>query len=116
VPADSVDRISEISTMLLQIVAAYILMDALYMIFSGVLKGAGDTRFLMLAVGASSLIFLVLPVYFGITRYHMTIKGAWLCVLMFIGILFLLSAGRYRTGKWQKMLVIEREAVDKGEA
>ena len=116
VPAGSVAEISEISIGLLRIVAAYILMDALYMIFSGALKGAGDTRFLMLSVGVSSFTFLVLPVYFGITRFHMGINGAWLCVLLFVGILFVLSAGRYRTGKWQRRLVIELEITSEREA
>ncbi len=106
----SIAAIIETGATLLKIISAYLFLDALYMIFSGVLKGAGDTRFLMWSVGISSLLFLVLPVYLGITRYSMGIHGAWLCVLLFIIVLFLLSAGRYRTGKWQKMLVIEKEA------
>lgn len=110
VPADSVAPITVLSVSLLRIVAAYLFMDALYMVFSGALKGAGDTRFLMASVGVSSLICMVLPVYLGITRYGMGIKGAWLCVLLFIGVLFLLAAGRYRQGKWQRMLVIEKTA------
>lgn len=106
----SIAAITETGTTLLRIISAYLFLDALYMVFSGVLKGAGDTRFLMWSVGISSLLFLVLPVYLGITRYSMGIGGAWMCVLLFIVVLFLLSGGRYRTGKWQKMLVIEKEA------
>lgn len=106
----SVTAITETSTILLRIIAAYLFLDALYMVFSGALKGAGDTRFLMLSVGLSSMLFLVLPVYFGITRFSMSITGAWLCVLLFVIVLFLLSAGRYSVGKWQKMLVIEKDA------
>lgn len=116
VDSATIGPITELSVTLLRIVAAYLIMDALYMTFSGALKGAGDTRFLMASVGVSSLFFLVLPVYFGITRYSMSIFGAWLCVLLFIGILFVLAAGRYRVGKWQKMLVIETEKDKKRNA
>lgn len=95
---------------ILRIVSAYLFFDALYMVFSGALKGAGDTRFLMLCVGIASLACLILPVGWGIASFGMGIHTAWLCVLLFVFVLFLLSAGRYRKGKWQKMFVIEDSA------
>ncbi|MFV0438342.1 MAG: MATE family efflux transporter [Desulfopila sp.] len=110
VPAESVEQITALCVDLLQVVAAYLFMDALYMIYSGALKGAGDTRFLMISVGITSLTVLVVPVYFGITRFGMGVIGAWLWVLVFVIVLFTLSAARYFGGKWQKMLVIEQEA------
>ena len=96
---------------LLRIVAIYLFMDALYMVFSGALKGAGDTRFLMYSVGLCSLLVFILPVYCGIRFLNMSLLAAWYCVLLFIMILFLLAAWRYRQGQWQKMLVIERDAL-----
>lgn len=106
---DSINAIMETGIQLLRIISAYLLLDALYMVFSGALKGAGDTRFLMISIGVSSLFCLILPVYFGISYFEMGVQAAWSCVLLFIIVLFLLSAGRYRTGKWKKMLVIEKE-------
>jgi len=103
------EAIMTIGAQLLMIISAYILLDAMYMVFSGALKGAGDTRFLMICVGCTSLLLFIIPVYVGITWFDMGIGGAWLCVLSFIIGLFFLSAGRYRIGKWQKMLVIEKE-------
>jgi len=111
--SESVVAIMTTGAALLKIISVYLLLDALYMVFSGVLKGAGDTRFIMVSVGVSSLVCLVLPVYFGITRFGMGVTGAWSCVLLFVVTLFLLSAGRYLTGKWQHMLVIERDARQK---
>lgn len=108
----SVAALTEMGKVLLHIIAAYLFLDALYMVFSGALKGAGDTRFLMLSVGISSMLFLVLPVYFGISRFSMNITEAWLCVLAFVVVLFLLSAGRYGVGKWQHMLVIEKDSAE----
>ncbi len=101
-------EIVKIGVGLLQIVSIYLLLDALYMVLSGVLRGAGDTRFMMWTIGFASLFILILPTYFGITYFGFTIKQAWYCVLAFIGALFLLVSFRYRQGKWKKMLVIER--------
>jgi MATE family multidrug resistance protein len=95
---------------LLKIVAAYLFFDALYMVFSGALRGAGDTRFMMLAIGMVSPFCLILPVYIGIEFFQISITAAWLWVLLFITVLFLLSALRYRHGIWKKMLVIEDES------
>ncbi len=95
---------------ILRIVSAYLFFDALYMVFSGALKGAGDTRFLMLSVAIAALLCLILPVSLGIAYFGMGIRTAWFCVLIFVFVLFLLSAGRYRRGRWQQMLVIEESA------
>ena len=95
---------------LLKIVSAYLFFDALYMVFSGALRGAGDTRFMMFAIGIVSPICLVLPVYFGIEYFQITITTAWLWVLLFITVLFSISSLRYRRGAWKKMLVIEDES------
>ena len=92
---------------LLKIVTCYLAMDALYMVFSGALKGAGDTRFLMWTVSLCSLVGFVLPVSVGIIHFHISAVSAWIWVLVYVIILFLLSGWRYRQGKWQQMLVIE---------
>ncbi len=99
---------------LLRVVAAYILLDALYMTFCAVLKGAGDTRFIMWSVGMVSFCAMLLPLYLGIEIFQWGIYFAWYCVLFYIALLFTLSAFRYRQGKWQKMLVVERRMKDEG--
>lgn len=97
----------EISINLLKIISAYLLFDSLYMIFSGALKGAGDTRFMMWSVALFSIIFLVIPCYLGIVVFKMGVYYAWSCILIFVISLFFLSCFRYYQGKWQDMLVIE---------
>ena len=97
---------------LLLIVAAYLFFDALYMVLSGALRGAGDTRFMMLAIALVSPFCLVLPVYFGIEYLQMSVVGAWLFVLFFVTTLFSLAGLRYRSGAWKKMLVIEERPED----
>jgi MATE family multidrug resistance protein len=101
-------QIIPLATSLLKVVAAYILLDALYMTFSAVLKGAGDTRFIMWCVATASLFAMLLPLYAGIEIFQWGIYFAWYCVLFYIALLFVLSAWRYRQGAWQQMLVVER--------
>lgn len=100
-------QILEMGVVLLRIVAAYLFFDALYMIFSGVLKGAGDTRFMMWSVGLASLFLMIAPVYIGISSFGFSVEQVWYCVLVYIFSLFLIVSFRYRQGKWQNMLVIE---------
>ncbi|MBU0680404.1 MAG: MATE family efflux transporter [Proteobacteria bacterium] len=116
IPADNLQgdyaQIMPLATNLLKVVAAYILLDALYMTFSAVLKGAGDTRFIMWCVGLASLFVMLLPLYAGIEIFKWGIYFSWYCVLFYVALLFVLSAFRYRQGKWQQMLVVEREVTN----
>ena len=99
--------IMEIGRSLLHIVAIYLFMDALYMSFVGVLRGAGDNRFVMWSIGVAGICFMIGPLYVGIHLLQMGVIYAWMCVLTFITSLFLLSFYRYRQGKWKHMLVTE---------
>ena len=94
---------------LLKIVAIYLFCDALYMIYTGALRGAGDTRFMMIAATLAAPFCLVLPVYIGIEYFSISITTAWYWILIFVGTLFLASCFRYRQGKWKRMLVIEEK-------
>lgn len=94
---------------LLKIVAIYLFCDVLYMIYTGALRGAGDTRFMMIAATLAAPFCLVLPVYIGIEHFDISITTAWGWILFFIGCLFVASWFRYRQGKWESMLVIEEK-------
>jgi multidrug resistance protein, MATE family len=91
----------EMGRSLLHIVAIYLFMDAMYMSFVGVLKGAEDTRFVMWSVGGAGLFIMTGPLYVGIQLLQMGVVYAWLCVPAFITSLFLLSFYRYRQGEWK---------------
>jgi MATE family multidrug resistance protein len=99
----------ELCRKLLHIVAAYILVDGLYMVFSGALRGAGDTRFMMAAIALISMSCFILPVFIGVQFFQITVITAWLWVIVFIVLLFFVSGLRFRSGLWKKMLVIEDE-------
>jgi len=101
-------RISEMAGRILGLVALYILFDLFYMLFAAVLKGAGDTRFLLLAISGATLACMILPLSLGIHFFNMGLFGAWSCVVGFVATLCFLISWRYAGGRWEKMLVIER--------
>ena len=99
-------QVMEKAVTIMRIMACYLFLDALYMIFAGVLKGAGDTRYLMCAILAASIFCFLVPLYIGIELLGMGVYFAWGCVLNFVFSLFLFTGLRYRRGKWQDMSVI----------
>ncbi len=101
-------EIMRLGVILLRVVAAYVCVDALYMVYSGVLKGAGDTKYLMLVIGSLSLVCMILPVTIGVLWFGRGLFFAWGCVVVFIVALFLMSWRRYLGGKWKTMRVIEQ--------
>ncbi len=98
---------------LLRFVAVYLLFDGFYVVYSGALRGAGDTRYMMTAAGITGLCIMILPVYIGVEFFAISATTAWLCVVAFIFILFCISFRRYRSGKWQQMSVIEEKQAAK---
>ncbi len=101
------DEILQMGSILLKIVAFYIFMDVFYMIFAAVLKGAGDTRFILIMIAGISVCCMLIPLFVGINYMGMGIYAAWGCIVLFISSLSLVTSLRYRAGKWEKMLVIE---------
>jgi MATE family multidrug resistance protein len=92
---------------LMRFVAAYNLFDAVVIIFVSVLRGAGDTRFVMavsicmasLLAGGTALMVL----YLGADVY-----GAWWFITVWVWALALVYFLRYRGGRWKSMRVIDQ--------
>jgi MATE family multidrug resistance protein len=102
--------IREAGIILLRFVAAYLFFDALYMVCIGVLKGAGDTRFIMWSIGLLSLAVMILPIYIGVEVFGAGLYYAWSCATFFVFCLFAASFWRYQQGRWKKVRVIEHAA------
>jgi len=104
--SDELIKISEITTILLKFVAIYSIFDVFNIIFSASIKGAGDTKFVMIFILTTALIILVIPVFFVIFIWNLGIFFAWGILTFYIFILGLGFYLRFKTGKWQKMSVI----------
>jgi MATE family, multidrug efflux pump len=105
---ESYQELLTMSSILLKFVAVYILFDVFYMSFTAALKGAGDTRFLLLLIFTATTFLMLIPLTVGINYLGMNIYMAWGCIVIFIGSLALVTSLRFRGGKWEKMLVIDQ--------
>jgi MATE family multidrug resistance protein len=102
-------EIMELGVILLRFVAVFCIFDALNLVFSGAMKGAGDTRFIMWTIAALSLGVMIAPVYIAVEIIGAGLYTAWTLATLYIcalGVAFML---RYRQGKWMKMRVIETQ-------
>jgi MATE family multidrug resistance protein len=55
---------------------------------------------------------MVLPTYVGVVHFGLGLYYAWACAVLFIFILAVVVALRYRQGRWKKMRVIEEAPGD----
>ena len=94
---------------LLCFVAIYSLLDTGTLIFSGALKGAGDTRFVMVVSVALNWFLMVVPSYFAIKLVKGTagLYLAWAGLMLYVGVLAVVFLFRFLGGKWKNMRVIE---------
>jgi MATE family multidrug resistance protein len=117
-PTASLEAVRAMTIHLMKFVAAYNLFDAAVIIFVSVLRGAGDTRFVMAtsicmsamlviatALGVSELQFNVLGRTFIL---NLNVYGCWTIITADVWLLALIYYFRYRLGKWKQMRVIDQ--------
>jgi len=93
---------------LMRFVAVYSLIDAVGMILFGALKGAGDSRYLMLSMGGAAILVMIVPTYAAVEWFGAGIYTAWTFLTAYVFALAGLMWLRYRGGKWRRMRVIEQ--------
>ena len=98
--------IYDMATRLLWFVAAYTLFDAIQLVFVCALKGAGDTRYIMLASLAMSTT-LAVSSWFAVSILRLSVYGCWTLVTAWILSMAAMYYLRYRAGHWRTMRVIE---------
>lgn len=94
----------------LRFVAFYCVFDALNVIYSGALRGAGDTKFIGWTIACLSAGLIALPVATSVIYFHVGLYTAWCFMSAYVCALALVFRWRYRQGHWKKMQVIEPEA------
>jgi MATE family multidrug resistance protein len=107
-------EIMDLGVILMRFVAVFCFFDALNLVFSGAIKGAGDTRFIMWTIGVLSLGVMITPMYVAVEILQGGLYTTWTLATFYIcalGIAFML---RYRQGKWKSMKVIEFQPVGAG--
>jgi MATE family multidrug resistance protein len=91
---------------LLLVVAFYSFFDGVFLVYSGVLKGAGDTKFVMFMAMFFSILVLTVPsVVLTLYRAQMVPRTglllAWGLCANYIVMLAFANLLRYRIGRWR---------------
>ena len=97
------------SVVLLRFVAIYCLFDTMNIIFCSAIKGAGDTRFVMIMTTFLSVFILIIPVYLTVEVLGFGLMVAWVFATAYVislGVAFYL---RFLGGKWRSMRVIKQK-------
>jgi MATE family multidrug resistance protein len=86
--------------------ALFISFDAMYFTFVGVLKGAGDTRFIMWNIGLATFFIMVLPMTVLVEFSGWGLYACWLNLTLYVMTLFSVTLWRFWQGKWKMIRVI----------
>ena len=113
-PPERFHELRDLVVVLLRFVAAYCLLDAMNVVFCSVLKGAGDTRFILLT-NLLTAFPLVAVVWIGISRFGGGLIWCWIMLTIWISALGCIYLLRYLQGRWRTMRVIEPDALDEEE-
>ena len=99
--------VEAVAVRLMRFVAAYNLIDACIIIFVSVLRGAGDTRFVM-KVSIFMATSLAAGTWLGVGQLGWNIYGAWWYITAWLWVLAGIYYMRYRAGHWKAMRVIDQ--------
>ena len=92
--------------MIIRIMAGFICFDAMYFTFLGVLKGAGDIRFVMWSIGLATVFVMIIPMTIIVSYTEWGLVACWLNLTAYVLTLFSVSFFRFRQSKWKASLVI----------
>lgn len=99
-------RIADMAVPMLRLVTVYLFSDGLYLVFSGALKGAGDTRWAMFAsIAVHWLLAGTAVVLIG--WLHVTPIAAWSAFVFEVLILGGIFCLRFVGGKWRSIKIVE---------
>lgn len=107
-------HLRDLTVVLLRFVAFYCLFDAMNMIFASAIKGAGDTRFVLLTTLALAAMPVALA-WIGIRFWGLGLYWAWVAVTAWVCLLGLVFLWRFVQGRWRDMRVIEAAPVEASE-
>ncbi|MBI4766220.1 MAG: MATE family efflux transporter [Deltaproteobacteria bacterium] len=100
-------QIEKAVIVLLRFVAIYSLFDGFNIVFASGVKGAGDTRFVLMMIFGLSLFGLALPAYMAMVPFRLGLMAAWTIMTIYVILLSFAFLFRFLSGKWKTMLVID---------
>ncbi|MDJ0814154.1 MAG: MATE family efflux transporter [Woeseiaceae bacterium] len=106
-PSGDFSAIRELAAWMMIGLSSYVLADAVILVSGGILRGAGDTRWLMVASVALHWLMLVAQ-FFIIQVFRLSPKVSWLALVAMILAIAVVYALRLRHGRWRDPEVLER--------
>jgi len=105
-PSGDFTAIRELSAFMMIGLSSYVMADAVILVAGGVLRGAGDTRWLMVA--SVSLHWAMLVAQFFIIRvFEYSPKVSWIAFVALVLAIALVYALRLKSGRWRDPEVLE---------
>jgi len=106
-PSGDFTAIREISAFMMIGLSSYVLADAIIIVSGGILRGAGDTRWLMVASVSLHWAMLVAQ-FFIIQVFELSPKASWLALVAMILVIAVVYSLRLKTGRWRDPEVLAR--------
>ncbi|MGL4722228.1 MAG: MATE family efflux transporter [Desulfovibrionaceae bacterium] len=97
-----------IAPTLMLLTAIYGIADAIMLLFIGVLKGAGDTIYIMKTMFILVCITLIFPSLYLIVTETATLYNLWGLFIIYMFSALILFGLRYKSGIWKNMCVVGR--------
>jgi len=106
-PSGDFTAIRELSAFMMIGLSTYVLADAVILVSGGILRGAGDTRWLMVASVSLHWAMLVAQ-FFIIQVFELSPRVSWLAFVAMILAIAVVYALRLKSGRWRDNEVLER--------
>lgn len=101
--AASLDELTPTVVTLLRFVAFYSVFDALAVVFSSALRGAGDTVFPMFLTMGSSWLVMVIPAWLISRSEHSSLTNLWFTCSLHISVTGGFMLVRFLSGRWKSI-------------
>lgn len=105
-PSGDFTAIRELSAFMMIGLSSYVMADAVILVSGGILRGAGDTRWLMVASVSLHWAMLVAQ-YFIIRVFELSPKLSWIAFVAMVLAIALVYALRLKGGRWRDPEVLE---------
>lgn len=104
------EEFRSLGRLLLTLLSCWAAFDAVILVVEGALKGAGDTRFVMMVqLGVSFVLWM--PLVFLVMRLHPTIGWMWGTMPIYCGTFAILVLARFLRGGWRSIRLVQNRKV-----
>jgi putative MATE family efflux protein len=105
VGGENADEVTHIGGQLLFIFALAMPGIAISLTLGGALRGAGDTRAVLLIMAGTTWLVRLVPAYLLAITFGLGVPGAWVAAILDINVRAALMFWRFRQGKWKRIIV-----------